>query len=755
LPDLQSYNRVVGAINKKSLDAACAILSTTTKGELIRVRDIKTAEAAKLLEVIYRDANIGLANEFAVFCENAGIDYMEAMAAANSQPYSHLHIPGVGVGGHCLRPEEFIFVNNTGSFNALGIGLCVESTISKANDGFQGSEDQRVPVSNFDVLSFDMKCRRAKYSKVKWFSKRRYSGVLVKVKTSLGRELTVTPDHPTIRWVDGSFAIVPAEQLRCGDLVPIATYFPWESDKTPVVIDLIEEISRRGNACGLKVKLAKGGFGRHRKILSSRLRLLATKRWERAEFLRRNYLPLQTYLELERMGPLPFERRGLLLYSGRGKVNFVPAVIEPDQEFWRLVGYFLSEGCITSDKTLRVRFAFNKKEHYLIRDVTKALQSIGVRYSESLFGNVRHIRVSSRVFGFLFKDVLECGMGSHDKSIPTLVFKAGRVAAKNVLAGLIRGDGGIEDNRGVISIQLATASSKMYQQALLLMQGLGFVPALRQFTGKKSTGPAYSMRILGWEQLQRAREFLIGQPRRQLEKALGRYSRIRRKLRFTPKGNFALVSVNLLERVRYDGFVYNMEVEGSHTFITSSGMVTHNCLPVYPYMLMDEAKSQGVKLRIVKTSRSMNEEMPKHVLSLAANGLRSSGKPLRRARVTVLGISYRPNVKEIRFSPAIELISLLKRRGARVTIYDPQFSCEEISKLGHVAEPTLKKAVEKADCVIIAVAHDEFRRLDARELAALMGRSPVIVDCAHLIDPAQAEKSRVTYRGVGRGLWTK
>ena len=85
----------------------------------------------------------------------------------------------------------------------------------------------------------------------------------------------------------------------------------------------------------------------------------------------------------------------------------------------------------------------------------------------------------------------------------------------------------------------------------------------------------------------------------------------------------------------------------------------------------------------------------------------------------------------------------------------PRFSCDEISRLGHVAEPTLKKAVEKADCVIIAVAHDEFKRLDARDLAAAMSRSPVIVDCTHLIDPVQAEKTRVAYRGVGRGLWTR
>lgn len=192
----------------------------------------------------------------------------------------------------------------------------------------------------------------------------------------------------------------------------------------------------------------------------------------------------------------------------------------------------------------------------------------------------------------------------------------------------------------------------------------------------------------------------------------------------------------------------------SHLHIPGIGVGGH-CLPVYPYMLIDEAKSQDVNLKIVKTSRSMNEEMPKHILGLIANGLRLSGKPLRRARVTVLGISYRPNVKEIRFSPSIELISLLKRRGARVTVHDPRFSCEEIGKLGHQAEPTLKKAIEKADCVVIAVAHDEFKRLDARELVAAMSRSPVIVDCVHQIDPVEAEKSRAVYRGVGRGLWTK
>ncbi|MEM3061514.1 MAG: nucleotide sugar dehydrogenase, partial [Candidatus Bathyarchaeia archaeon] len=89
LKDMQSYARILGALDNKSLEVAHAVLSTIVKGEIIKVSCIKTAEASKLFEVLYRDVNIALANEFAIACESFGIDYLEAMKAANSQPYSH------------------------------------------------------------------------------------------------------------------------------------------------------------------------------------------------------------------------------------------------------------------------------------------------------------------------------------------------------------------------------------------------------------------------------------------------------------------------------------------------------------------------------------------------------------------------------------------------------------------------------------------------------------------------------------------
>ena len=62
----------------------------------------EAAEFSKLADTTYRDVNIALANEFARYADRIGVDITEVIAAANSQPYSHIHQPGIGVGGHCI-----------------------------------------------------------------------------------------------------------------------------------------------------------------------------------------------------------------------------------------------------------------------------------------------------------------------------------------------------------------------------------------------------------------------------------------------------------------------------------------------------------------------------------------------------------------------------------------------------------------------------------------------------------------------------
>ena len=96
------YPAVVAGAGAKSLEIGTKLYSLVAKKGVIKIRNMRTAEAEKLLEGVYRDVNIALANEMAKFCEKAGVDFWEAREAANSQPFCHIHKPGVGVGGACI-----------------------------------------------------------------------------------------------------------------------------------------------------------------------------------------------------------------------------------------------------------------------------------------------------------------------------------------------------------------------------------------------------------------------------------------------------------------------------------------------------------------------------------------------------------------------------------------------------------------------------------------------------------------------------
>ena len=96
------YPAIVSGAGPKSLEIGIKLYSIVFKKGIIPVSNMRTAETEKLFEGVYRDVNIALANELAKFCEKVGVNFWEAMAAANSQPFCHIHKPGVGVGGACI-----------------------------------------------------------------------------------------------------------------------------------------------------------------------------------------------------------------------------------------------------------------------------------------------------------------------------------------------------------------------------------------------------------------------------------------------------------------------------------------------------------------------------------------------------------------------------------------------------------------------------------------------------------------------------
>jgi len=178
-------------------------------------------------------------------------------------------------------------------------------------------------------------------------------------------------------------------------------------------------------------------------------------------------------------------------------------------------------------------------------------------------------------------------------------------------------------------------------------------------------------------------------------------------------------------------------------------------IPTDPYLLVEEAENVNARLRMVTLARKINDEMVSHALHLTRDALRSCGKTMRRAKVSVFGVSYRPNVKETRGSLAKDLINMLGRKGAIVHVYDPLFSYKELIELEYPAERTLAKAVEGADCLLITVGHNRFKRLNLRKIKFLVKKPAAIVDMGHVINPVKAEREGFVYRGVGRGIWTR
>ncbi|VEI12918.1 nucleotide sugar dehydrogenase [Trueperella bialowiezensis] len=159
--DLRKYPKLVGGLSEegtqKAIDFYEAVLTFDERPDLAEpngVWDLGSAEAAemaKLAETTYRDVNIGLANQFAVYADKEGIDIQRVIDASNSQPYSHIHRPGIAVGGHCIPvyPRLYLstdpdasIVRTARQFNA---GM-PEYVIGRVEEVLGDLKDQKIAV---------------------------------------------------------------------------------------------------------------------------------------------------------------------------------------------------------------------------------------------------------------------------------------------------------------------------------------------------------------------------------------------------------------------------------------------------------------------------------------------------------------------------------------------------------------------------------------------------------------------------------
>jgi nucleotide sugar dehydrogenase len=161
--DLRKYPKLIGGIDIESSRRAVEfyekILDFDHRDDLEKPNGVwdlgssEAAEMAKLVETTYRNVNIALANEFALHAEDLGIDIGPIIEASNSQPYSHVHNPGVAVGGHCIPvyPKFYLSTDSTAILPSSSIAVN-ESMPKRAVHSLYGSEDGALSEKIIAVL---------------------------------------------------------------------------------------------------------------------------------------------------------------------------------------------------------------------------------------------------------------------------------------------------------------------------------------------------------------------------------------------------------------------------------------------------------------------------------------------------------------------------------------------------------------------------------------------------------------------------
>jgi UDP-N-acetyl-D-glucosamine dehydrogenase len=173
---------------------------------------------------------------------------------------------------------------------------------------------------------------------------------------------------------------------------------------------------------------------------------------------------------------------------------------------------------------------------------------------------------------------------------------------------------------------------------------------------------------------------------------------------------------------------------GFTPFYPGPGMGGH-CIPIDPFYLSWKARAYDFNLRFVELAGAINDSMPYFVVDLVTEALNKEGKPLKGSKILILGVSYKQDISDLRESPALRIIPLLREREARVEYCDPLVPLLEVRGENMHSLSLEDRPWKEADCVLLLTAHQIFPYQQiARE-------SKLVVD------------TRNAFRGLEGNIW--
>jgi UDP-N-acetyl-D-glucosamine dehydrogenase len=146
---------------------------------------------------------------------------------------------------------------------------------------------------------------------------------------------------------------------------------------------------------------------------------------------------------------------------------------------------------------------------------------------------------------------------------------------------------------------------------------------------------------------------------------------------------------------------------GFMPFYPGPGLGGH-CIPLDPHYLSWKLKMLNFYSRFIELAGEINSQMPEHVVRKAADALNGAGKPVKGSQVLLLGAAYKKDISDMRESPALDVLELLKRKGARVDYHDPHVPSLRLGGETLKSVPLTKAALKQADIVVITTDHSAF-----------------------------------------------
>ncbi|MCX7900453.1 MAG: UDP-N-acetyl-D-glucosamine dehydrogenase, partial [Methylocystis sp.] len=135
------------------------------------------------------------------------------------------------------------------------------------------------------------------------------------------------------------------------------------------------------------------------------------------------------------------------------------------------------------------------------------------------------------------------------------------------------------------------------------------------------------------------------------------------------------------------------------------------CIPIDPFYLTWKAREYGIHTRFIELAGEVNSAMPRWVVGKIADALNARGKPLKGAKILILGIAYKKNVDDTRESPAAEIMALLSEKGAELAYSDPHvpvFPRMRRYRFDLASVALTPESLARFDCVVIVTDHDAF-----------------------------------------------